>query len=413
MAPRDDPVVILRSHDLPGSVAAVTEWLTWRTAMERALYGPDGFYRRPGAGPADHFRTSAHNPVFAEAVGRLVLRVDARLGRPARLDFVDMAAGRGELVAGVVEWLAAEAPEVAARLRAVAVDLGPRPDALPEAVEWAAAAPAGVVGLLVANEWLDNVVCDVAEVGDDGVVRIVEVDPGSGAERLGPLPDAAQREWLARWWPLGGGEADAAGDGAPDTEFGDADSEAPDADPQAAPEGGQRGFGDADSEAPDAGPHAAAEGGQRAPHPEAGARAEIGLDRDAAWSSVVERLERGVAVAIDYSHRLAERPRFGTLTGYRDGHQVPAVPDGACDITAHVALDACAAALGPGIETVLTTQREYLRGLGISGTRPDLAMASSDPLGYLRGLSRASAAVELTDAGGLGGFGWLVAFAGC
>jgi hypothetical protein len=89
------------------------------------------------------------------------------------------------------------------------------------------------------------------------------------------------------------------------------------------------------------------------------------------------------------------------------------VPDGSCDITAHVALDACAAAVGPGVETVLTTQREYLRGLGVSGARPDLALASSDPLGYLRGLSRASAAAELTDAGGLGGFGWLVAFSGC
>ncbi|ACU77237.1 protein of unknown function DUF185 [Catenulispora acidiphila DSM 44928] len=345
-------------------MAAVTEWLTWRTAMEQALYGPEGFYRRPGAGPAAHFRTSAHNPVFAEAVGRLLLRVDERLGAPARLDFVDMAAGGGELTAGVVEWLTAAAPEVAARLRAVAVDLRPRPEGLPEAVEWTGSAPSGVVGLLIANEWLDNVVCDVAEVGADGVARIVEVDPDSGDERAGELPDAAQQAWLERWWPL-------------------------------------------------------SEGGDSA-----GARAEIGLDRDAAWRSVVDRLERGVAVAVDYSHTAAGRPRFGTLTGYREGHQVPAVPDGSCDITAHVALDACAAALDsaaldsgaprdPMVETVLTTQREYLRELGISGARPDLALAASDPLGYLRGLSRASAAAELTDPGGLGGFGWLLAFAGC
>jgi SAM-dependent MidA family methyltransferase len=336
-------------------VAAVTEWQTWRTAMERALYGPDGFYRRPGAGPAAHFRTSAHNPVFAEAVGRLLLKVDDRLGQPARLDFVDMAAGRGELAAGVVEWLAASEPEVAERLRTVAVDLGPRPDELPDTVEWAAIAPVGVVGLLVANEWLDNVVCDVAEVGADGAVRIVEVDAVSGAERLGDVPDAEQQGWLARWWPSG----------------------------------------------------------HDTPHPEPGARAEIGLYRDAAWRSAVERLERGVAVAIDYSHTLATRPPFGTLTGYRDGHQVPAMPDGTCDITAHVALDACAAALGPEVETVLTTQQEYLHELGISGARPDLALASSDPLGYLRALSRASAAAELTDPHGLGAFGWLLASSGC
>ncbi|MEY9933516.1 SAM-dependent MidA family methyltransferase [Catenulispora sp. GP43] len=341
-------------------MAAVTEWVTWRTAMERALYGPDGFYRRPGAGPAAHFRTSAHNPVFAEAVARLLLRVDERLGSPERLDFVDMAAGRGELAAGVVRWLAAEAPEAAGRLRTVAVDLGPRPEGLPEAVEWTTEAPSNVVGLLFANEWLDNVVCDVAEVGADGDARIVEVEvevevgagseAGIGQERLGAAPDAEQREWLARWWPM-----------------------------------------------------------DRTP----GTRAEIGLDRDAAWRAAVARLERGVAVAVDYSHTAADRPRFGTLTGYRDGHQVPAVPDGSCDITAHVALDACAAALDPGVQTLLTTQRDFLRDLGVSGARPDLALASSDPLGYLRGLSRASAAAELTDPAGLGAFGWLVAFSSC
>lgn len=334
-------------------MAAVTEWLTWRAAMEQALYGPDGFYRRPGPGPAAHFRTSAHNPVFAAAVGRLLLRVDERLGRPARLDFVDLAAGRGELAAGVVTWLAAEAPDAAARLRAVAVDLGARPAGLAAEVEWVATedAPTRIVGLLLANEWLDNVVCDLAEVGADGIARIVEVDPGSGDERPGAVPDAAQREWLKRWWPLEG-------------------------------------------ESP-------------------GARAEIGLDRDAAWRSAVGRLERGVAVAIDYSHTAADRPRFGTLTGYRGGHQVPAVPDGTCDITAHVALDACAAALDSGIETELTTQRDVLRELGISGARPELALASTDPLGYVRRLSQASEAAELTDPGGLGAFGWLLASKGC
>jgi SAM-dependent MidA family methyltransferase len=332
-------------------VAAVTEWLTWRAAMERALYGPEGFYRRPGGGPAAHFRTSAHNPVFAEAVGRLLLDVDARLGAPERLDFVDMAAGRGELAAGVVEWLTATAPDVARRLHAVAVDLGPRPEALPEAVSWATETPDGIVGLLIANEWLDNVVCDVAEVDEDGVVRIIEVDPATGTERPGAEPDPAQRAWLARWWPLAGAEP--------------------------------------------------------------GTRAELGLDRDEAWRSAVGKLARGVAVAIDYAHTADARPRFGTLTGYRDGHQVPAVPDGSCDITAHVALDACAAALGPHVETELTTQRERLKQLGVSGSRPELAQASTDPLGYVRALSRASSATELTDPAGLGAFGWLLAYADC
>ena len=88
---------------------------------------------------------------------------------------------------------------------------------------------------------------------------------------------------------------------------------------------------------------------------------------------------------------------------------MPAVPDGSRDITAHVALDACAeagAAAGAGA-TVLTTQRAALRELGLDARRPPLALAASDPEGYALALSRASQAAELTDAAGLGGFGWL------
>jgi SAM-dependent MidA family methyltransferase len=325
--------------------------------MQRALYGPDGFYRRPGGGPAAHFRTSAHNPLFAEAMLRLLRRADDALGRPEQVDLVDVGAGRGELVGAVVELVAATAPDLAARLRPCAVEVGPRPDGLAEEIVWASEIPERVVGLLVANEWLDNVVFDVAEVGPDGAARIVEVDPATGAERLGTVPDEEQAEWLDRWWPLAGLEP--------------------------------------------------------------GARAEIGIDRDAAWAAAVSRLDRGFAVAIDYAHEAGQRPEFGTLTGYRDGHQVAAVPDGSCDVTAHVALDACREAVADANATAnarlvqsLATQRESLHRLGIDGARPPLALATSDPLGYIRALSTASGAAELTDPDGLGGFGWLLAEAG-
>src|SRR5437773_11434940 len=71
----------------------------WRDAMYTALYGPDGFYTRPGPGPVAHFRTSAHaSPVFAGSLTRLVGRVDEALGHPSSFDLVDMGAGRGELL---------------------------------------------------------------------------------------------------------------------------------------------------------------------------------------------------------------------------------------------------------------------------------------------------------------------------
>jgi SAM-dependent MidA family methyltransferase len=86
------------------------------------------------------------------------------------------------------------------------------------------------------------------------------------------------------------------------------------------------------------------------------------------------------------------------------------VPDGSCDLTAHVALDACAAAgeAAGATGTVLTTQAEALRALGVAVARPTRELAVADPAGYLAALAHAGEAAELTDPAGLGGFGWLV-----
>ncbi|MFE9607761.1 SAM-dependent methyltransferase [Streptomyces sp. NPDC006012] len=378
--------------DAPGA------WRGWRAAAEAALYGPDGFYWRP-EGPAGHFRTSVHaSPLFARAVARLLCLVDDALGRPATLDFVDMAAGRGELVTGV---LAALPAEVAARARGYAVEIAGRPAGLDERITWLSEPPAGITGLLFANEWLDDVPLEVAEVDPDGVPRLVLVRE-DGAERLGEPVADAEAAWLARWWPLPPGE---------------------------------------------------------------GLRAEIGLSRDIAWASAVACVERGLAVAVDYTHTAGTRPPFGTLTGFREGRETAPVPDGSCDITAHVALDACAAldlyavpnphaapatgtaadtgtAAVSGAATVsgaaaadtgaaadaydgrgagamsrtartlpdarLLTQRDALHTLGLTGVRPPLALASTDPPAYVRALASAGAAAELTAPGGLGDFGWLL-----
>ncbi|MGB8650102.1 MAG: SAM-dependent methyltransferase [Mycobacteriales bacterium] len=128
-----------------------------------------------------------------------------------------------------------------------------------------------------------------------------------------------------------------------------------------------------------------------------GGRVEIGAPRDLAWAHAVSRVRRGLAVAVDYGH--TTHTRRPTLTGYRDGRQVPPVPDGSCDLTAHVALDACAAATG----SLLVTQREALAALGVSAALPDPTVTS-----YGQELERASQARELLDPAGLGGFGWLL-----
>lgn len=295
--------------------------------MDRALYGPGGFFvsQRPG----DHFRTSVHaSPLFAGAFARLLARVDDALGRPQRLDVVDVGAGRGELLRA----LATGAPD---RFTFTAVELAPRPADLPGSIAWRDRPPERVTGLVIATEWLDNVPLDVAALDGAGTARYVRTDDSLG-EPLAPR----DLDWVRRWWPL-------------------------------------------------------------AP----GTRAEIGVPRDDAWAAAVSTVERGVAVAVDYGHLREDRPPLGTLTGYRGGRQVPPVPDGSCDLTAHVAFDALAAAT-PG--SVLLRQREALRALGVSGARPPLALASTDPAAYLRALGAAGEAAELTDPAGLGGHFWLL-----
>nr|WP_308801566.1 SAM-dependent methyltransferase [Streptomyces polyasparticus] len=315
----------------------MTTGIRWRDAVEQALYGPGGFYLRP-EGPGGHFRTSVHaSPLYAQAVAELLTRVDRALGHPGTLDFVDVGAGRGELTQGVLRMLE---PATAARVRAYAVERAERPTGIDAAVEWTAEIPADINGLLFANEWLDNVPVDVAEVDENGIAREVLVHE-DGTETLGqPLAPGPDSEWLARWWPLGD---------------------------------------------------------------EPGNRAEIGRPRDEAWARAAGAVRRGLAVAVDYAHGREHRPPFGTLTGFKEGRECRPVPDGSCDITAHVALDACACD-----GAVLLTQREALQALGIPAGRPPLALASTDPAGYVRALARAGEAAELTARGGLGDFGWLL-----
>ncbi len=295
--------------------------------MDRALYGPGGFYRREL--PRHHFSTSAQTPVFAEAVARLADAVDAGLGRPEAFEVVDVGAGNGELI-GHLDSLLDE------RARLTAVELRPKPGDLPERVNWQSHLPDRVVGLVVACELLDNVPCDVAVVDPEGGLRYEEVDEHGETRPGGPVDDA-DAKWLDEWWPL----------------------------------------------------------------PEPGRRAEIGRPRERMWEALTGRVASGTALAIDYGHTRADRPEAGSMSGFRGGGTVRPVPDGSCDITAHVAVDA----LG---SDRLVTQREALRDLGLPVERPPLSLAYRDPTRYAVDLARASASARLTDPGGLGAHWWIL-----
>jgi len=164
----------VRGRDLP----------TWREAWSDSLYGPDGFFRRERAG--DHFRTSVHvSALFAQAVLEL-------LRRTGLTAVTDVGAGGGELLTE----LHGLAP---GRLDLVGIDLAPRPPGLPSGIGWRSELGGEIHGLVIANEWLDNIPCDVVEVDRNGVVRYVHVDPETGEEALG---EQCNEQWLRRWWPV-------------------------------------------------------------------------------------------------------------------------------------------------------------------------------------------------------------------
>ena len=320
----------LTSLGMP-AVPPPTSHPTWKQAWDTALYGADGFFRREA--PAAHFRTSVHaSPLFARAL--------VTMTREAGLDtVVDIGAGRGELLTAM--------RALDPGLDLLGVEVSARPPGLDPAIAWTSALPHSVDGLVVANEWLDDIPCHVVQTDEEGVVRVVHVDPATGEESLGSAltstsVPASLAAWLERWWPLDGGRP--------------------------------------------------------------GLRAEVGTTRDAAWADVVGRVRQGIAVAVDYGHTRADRPDLGSLRSYRDGHEVDVLPDGTRDVTAHLAVDAVAERVGG----VVRRQRDVLRGLGVSGARPDLALATSDPAAYVAGLAAATEAAELTAVGGLGDFWWVV-----
>ncbi len=340
----------------------------------------------------------APSPGFSPAVGPASAALPAPAGSarfPASGPAVDAATSAASAAAslGAPSGGVADRQPLVRRLRLTAVELAPRPDDLPAEIAWSDEIPSGVVGLLVATEWLDNVPLDVAvHTGDTW--RYLLVDPLTGEESVGGQVSPEDAEWLATWWPVPGGD------------LAEHDVSLPGQTGTGSPGSTGSGFRAA---RPAEGSSLTARSRSGCPETPTARRAEIGRTRDQAWAEAVRKVDRGLAVAVDYGHLRENRPVDGTLTGYRGGRQVPPVLDGSCDVTAHVAMDSVASA-GERVAQcayALGSQREGLRALGADGGRPPLSLAASDPAGYVRALAAASAVAELTDPAGLGGHWWL------
>jgi SAM-dependent MidA family methyltransferase len=340
--------------------------LPWRDAWHDALYAAGrGFYATRG-GPAEHFTTATHGvtgAVLAQALLRLWLREHDHL--PAVV--VDVGAGRGELATHLLASLEATSPVERSRpdtpdrrelgtrrgggpehgcVRVVAVDVVERPEGLDERICWVRA-PGGA-GLPAELTGLRDVLVIAHEWLDVVPCTIAEVD-AVGTARIVLVDPRTGVETLG-------------------PEPSDADRR-----------------------------WIAAHWPTTTP----GNRIEVGLARDEAWAELVTRVDSGLLVAVDYGHTRGERPSGGTLTAYRRGMQGDPVPDGTMDLTAHVAVDSLDG-------EVVGRQRDVLRGLGVLGQAPPQSLATSDPLGYLRALERASAEAGLIRPGGFGDFWWVV-----
>ena len=280
--------------------------MPWSHAWASAI---TSFYPLDHGAAEDHFPTAVTlGPAVAEAILDRVLPHLEPLVRGG-ITVTDVGAGDGTLLHQLRSiWPPSWRDRTAWR----GVDLRARPSHLDADVGWIRGdafedgegtplRPSG--GLVIAHELLDDLPCDVLEVDDEGRLRVVLVEPATGHQSLGPPLDdrrscaalgidaAAIGAWCARWWT------------------------------------------------------------RREP----AARVECGLRRDLAWRRIVDLVPYGVAVAMDYGHLQAERERGvwdgGTVTGYRHGRVVTPVPDGSGNITAHVAIDSCAAG-SPGTHIV-------------------------------------------------------------
>jgi len=270
----------------------------------------------------------------------LAAAVVALMRREGLDHFVDVAAGGGELACAV----SALAPD----RDITCVEVRPRPEGLPEWIRWVrspggAGLPDGLRGLtsslVLAHEWLDNVPCTIA------------------TRRPAP-PQLRDCEVVAVLVDRSGAESVG--------------------DPVA--------------------PEDAAWARQWWPD---GERIEIGRARDDAWTDLLSRIEDGLAVAVDYGHLREARPQDGSLTAYSRGAVVDPVPDGSCDLTAHVAVDSLT-------HDRLITQRELFTELGLIPDAPDHGLARTDPAAYLHALAHRSAVTALTNSAGPGGFWWVL-----
>jgi NADH dehydrogenase [ubiquinone] 1 alpha subcomplex assembly factor 7 len=171
--------------------------------MERALYGPGGFYEQPPVGEGGHFVTSPHvHWIFATMLAKALHSMWEGLARPVPLRIVELGAGDGtlarrllmELEAVPVEYLAVERSSGARRrLGELPIEVAASLDVIdPEET-----------AVVFANELFDNLPFEWVRRRDDGLRQVFVGLEGDGfvalerswpAELSGMVPEISQGE---------------------------------------------------------------------------------------------------------------------------------------------------------------------------------------------------------------------------
>lgn len=161
--------------------------------MAIALYGAHGFYNTGGkAGRRGDFLTSPEvGPLFGAVLARWIDAEYRRLGEPDEFVVVEVGAGPGTLARTIL----LAAPHLTERYVAVEVSAAQRAQH-PTGVNSRADLPPGpLVGVVIANELLDNLPFRLAVFDGGWREAMVEVAAdGSLSERLAPAP--ADWAWL-------------------------------------------------------------------------------------------------------------------------------------------------------------------------------------------------------------------------
>lgn len=290
--------------------------------MAACLYHPrHGYYMTPREriGKAgDFFTSTSVHAVFGRLVARQLMQMSELLGGDV-FQVVEQGAGEGHLALDILDTLAAEAPELYARLSYMLVEVGPASRARQART---LAAHAARVAWCAADEWQIDSGCFLSnELVDAFPVHVVEKQGGELREVyvVNGSADAFAEELRAPSTP------------ALAEHF--------------------RWLGIA---------------------PVEGNRAEVNLAAPVWMRQVGERIGRGFVITIDYGYPAAElyafHRRTGTLLCYRQ-HQAdddPYTAVGEKDITTHVDFTALQQA---GVEAGLATlwfgeQYRFLMGLG-------------------------------------------------